>query len=183
MISKAKIPLFLTFISISTVVTASERPRSETEAISILRAVLAGETYNSPSDSTVCRVDPVWAKEPIPRELAREVFGIDLQADLVAPEPVPDADDILANVVLSPEQLCPRSTSQGRDIHAPEGTPPFKHSWRMTYPVFDASFKKGIVVFFSLYAKEHLSFTSYFLIFAKHGGDWKLTKSVIDGET
>lgn len=183
MISKAKISLCLTFLSISTVVTASERPRSETEAIGILRAVLAGENYNSPSDSTVCRVDSVWAKEPIPRELAREVFGIDLQADLVAPEPVPEAEDILANAVSSPEQLCPRSTSQGPDIQASEETPPFKHSWRMTYPVFDASFKKGIVIFYDLYARKHLSFTSFFLIFAKHGGKWKLTKSVVDGET
>lgn len=182
MIIQAK-TLLLVFLSTSTIVLASESSRSETEATSLLRAVFANRRYSNPSDLTSCRVSSAWATEAVPQETAHEVFGINLQADLVATAPVPDSSKVLANVVSIPELLCPPAASRNHDVRMADGRRPFNHTWSVTYPVFNASFTKAIVIFFDMYARDSLSYTSLILILAKHGGKWKLVKSEVLGET
>lgn len=175
---------------------ADDDARLKSEGIAILRAATALETHTG-QESSPCRIDAEWSKETVPYDIARKVFGLKIRADLAAGSPVPDSGTILSAVEPDPARLCAQE-DLGRQLKAaraalPTGGRFFSHVASYTFPVFDPSFTRAVVVWTSLYSSTYLGqdeekrgsldFTVTALTFVKRRTGWVLTGREVVGQT
>ena len=175
---------------------ADENARLKAEAVAVLRAATALETYTG-QETSPCRIVAEWSKETVPFDIARRVFGLKLRADLAAGSPVPDSYAILSAVEPDPSRLC--STGDlGRQFKAaqialPSGTRFSYHVASYTFPVFDPAFSKAVVVWTALSSSRPLGgddgkaggvgLTVTALTFVKRAKGWALVAQDVVGQT